>query len=78
MLLEPDNSNLIFNLACNMVSLGAMDRAIELLAPVFARAQRQNLTWFASDTTLDPIREDPRYKALVAQAEGRLAKENAS
>jgi adenylate cyclase len=63
----------MFNLACNMVSLGEMDKAIELLAPLFARALRQNLHWFAADTTLDPIRDDPRYKALLAQAEARLA-----
>ncbi|MEO8302578.1 MAG: tetratricopeptide repeat protein, partial [Betaproteobacteria bacterium] len=78
LLLEPDNPNLIFNLACNMVMLRETDRAIELLAPVFSRAQRQNLLWFASDTSLDPIRDDPRYKALVAHAEARLAKDNAS
>jgi len=44
-----------------------------LLAPVFERVQRQNLLWFAADTTLDPIRDDPRYKAMLAQAEARLA-----
>ena len=63
LLLDPDNTNLIFNLACNMVLLGELDKAIELLAPVFARVQRQNLLWFAADTTLDPIRDHPRYKA---------------
>ena len=73
LLLDPDNTNLIFNLACNMVLLGDFDKAIELLAPVLARALRQNLNWFAADTTLDPIRDDPRYKAMIAQAEARLA-----
>ena len=73
MLLDPDNMNLIYNLACNMVSLGEMDMAIELLTPMFSRVQRQNLIWFATDTSLDPIRDDPRYKALLAQAEARLA-----
>ena len=73
LLLDPDNTNLMFNLACNMVSLREMDKAIELLAPLFARALGQNLNWFAADTTLDPIRDDPRYKAMLAQAESRLA-----
>jgi adenylate cyclase len=72
-LLDPDNTNLNFNLACNMVSLGELDTAIELLSPIITRAQRQNLVWFESDTSLDPIRGDPRYQALVAQAEARLA-----
>jgi hypothetical protein len=56
-----------------MVKLGEFDLAFELLAPVFASAQRQNLNWNEADTTLDPIRGDPRYQALVAQAEARLA-----
>jgi len=73
MLLDPDYTNLMFNLACSMVTLGEMDQAIELLAPILERVQRQNLIWFATDTSLDPIREDPRYQALVAQAEARLA-----
>jgi hypothetical protein len=29
----------------------------------FPHAERQNLMWFENDTTLDPIRDDERYKA---------------
>lgn len=72
-LLDPDNTNLMYNLACSMSSLGETDKAIELLEPIFRRVQAQNLIWFATDTSLDPLREDPRYKALVAQAEARLS-----
>ena len=72
LLLEPDNLNLRYNLACAMVSLGESTLAIELLEPVMARAQRQNLTWFATDNSLDPIRDDPRLEALIARAEARL------
>jgi adenylate cyclase len=53
--------------------LGEFYTALELLAPIITRAQRQNLVWFESDTSLDPIRDDPRYQALVAEAEARLA-----
>ena len=73
MLLDPDNINLLYNLGCNMVSLRDFDMAIDLLARVFERAQPQNLTWIASDSSLDPIRVDPRYQALVDQAQARLA-----
>ena len=73
MLLDPDNINLLYNLGCNMVSLRDFDMAVDLLAAVIARAQRLNLIWFASDSSLDPIREDPRYRAIVEQAEARLA-----
>ncbi len=73
MLLDPENTNLSYNLACSMVSLGEMDAAIELLKPIFRVAEEQNIIWFRSDTSLDPIRQDPRFKALVDQAESRLA-----
>jgi adenylate cyclase len=73
MLLEPDNLNLLYNLGCNMVSLGEMTKAIELLEPVFERAQQQNITWSRADNSLDAIRDDPRYTAMVARAEARLA-----
>jgi len=73
MLLEPDNANLRYNLACSMITLGESTMAIDLLAPVLERAQRQNLIWFASDNSLDPIRDDPRLQALLAAAEARLA-----
>jgi TolB-like protein/thioredoxin-like negative regulator of GroEL len=73
MLLEPDNLNLRYNLACSMVSLGETTLALELLEPVLERAQRQNLTWFAADNSLDSIRGDPRLHAMLAKAEARLA-----
>ena len=72
-LLEPDNFNLLYNLACSMISLGEMTQAIELLEPVLARAQKQNLTWVRVDSSLDPIRDDPRFKALLETAEARVA-----
>jgi adenylate cyclase len=73
MLLEPDNLNLRYNLACSMVSLGETTLALEPLEPVLERAQRQNLTWFAADNSLDSIRGDPRLHAMLAKAEARLA-----
>jgi adenylate cyclase len=72
-LLEPENINLRYNLGCSMVDLGEIDTAMELLEPVYAAAQRQNLTWFGSDNSLDPVRDDPRLVAMVARAEARLA-----
>ena len=71
-LLDPDNINLLYNLGCNMVSLRDFDKALELLAQVFARAQPQNLNWFRVDTSLDPIRGEPRFQAMVAAVEARL------
>ena len=73
MLLEPDNTNLLYNLGCGMVSLGETDLALDLLQSVLAVAQRQNLIWFGADNSLDPIRDHPRLKEMMARADARLA-----
>ncbi|HZI82765.1 MAG TPA: adenylate/guanylate cyclase domain-containing protein [Casimicrobiaceae bacterium] len=73
MLLDPENYNLMYNLACGMIRLQVVDEAIKLLEPVFRDAQVQSLNWWKIDSDLDPIRNDPRFQAMLAEAESRLA-----
>jgi adenylate cyclase len=73
MLLDPNNYNLMYNLACSMISLGETDVALKLLEPIFTAAQIQSLHWWKIDPDLDPIRDEPRFKTMLAQAESRLA-----
>ncbi|HEX8013384.1 MAG TPA: adenylate/guanylate cyclase domain-containing protein [Casimicrobiaceae bacterium] len=73
MLLDPENSNLMYNVACSMIKLGEIDEALKLLAPVFEVAQAPALNWWKVDSDLDPIRGDPRFVAMMQQAEARLA-----
>ncbi len=72
-LLDPENYNLMYNLACSMIRLAETDQAIELLAPVFRAAQSQSLNWWKIDSDLDPIRGDPRFRTMLEHAEARLA-----
>jgi len=73
MLLDPTNYNLMYNLACSMIAMGEVDEALKLLDPVFKAAQAQSLNWWKIDSDLDPIRNDARFKAMLEQAETRLA-----
>ena len=73
LLLDPENMNLRYNLGCSMVDLGDFNAAIELLEPVFQRAQPQGLVWMKNDNDLDPIKDYPRFKAIIEVAEMRLA-----
>ena len=72
MLLDPENYNLMYNLACSMIRLGEVDEALKLLDPVFKAAQTQSLNWWKVDSDLDPIRDDPRFRTMLEQAERRL------
>ncbi|MGH8461727.1 MAG: TPR end-of-group domain-containing protein [Stenotrophobium sp.] len=75
MLLDPDNLNLRYNMSCAMVAMGAFDQALELLMPAFKSIPRALLEWFKQDNDVDAIRDDPRIKEMLAQAEARLAQE---
>ncbi len=76
LLLDPDNMNMRYNLACILiVDLHDVDAALDLLAPLFQEVSLSLLNWSKSDSDLDSIREHPRYRAMVAAAEARLAAE---
>ena len=73
-LLDPDNSNLRYNFACSLiVDLHDYDAALDLLGPRFETMPVEVLNWVRTDPDLDPIRGDPRFKAMLAATEARLA-----
>lgn len=74
LVLNPADNNYLYNTACSLIQLGETDRALDLLDRIFATSQVENLNWFKIDADLDPVREHPRFKAMMATAEARLAK----
>ena len=73
-LIDPDNWLMRYNFACALsVHLLDADGAIKLLNPVLTNAPARMVTAAKSDPDLDPIREDPRFQTLLAEAEARLA-----
>ena len=73
MLLEPDNVNMRYNFACSLsLYLKDAEGALGLLETVFARDRADFVASASSDPDLDPIRDDPRFRALMAQAKARL------
>jgi adenylate cyclase len=77
-LLDPDNVTMRHNLACDMVvHRRDFDAAVELLAPVLKKTGTEQLEWLKSDPDLDPLRNDARFQAMIAEAEQRLANTSA-
>jgi len=77
LLIDPDNMNARYNFACQMAAhLKDSDAALKLLAPVFETLAIGFLNHAKADPDLDLLRDDPRFKAMVAAAEARLAAAN--
>ncbi|MGQ0741725.1 MAG: TPR end-of-group domain-containing protein [Alphaproteobacteria bacterium] len=73
-LLDPDNGNMRYNLACGLiVDLHDAEAGLDLLEPLFERLSTELITWAKSDPDMDSVRDHPRFKAMMANAEARLA-----
>jgi adenylate cyclase len=73
-LIDPDNLGMRYNLACDLVvSIREFDMALDMLRPVCLSGGREQIAWLKSDPDMDPLRDDPRFKALIEDAERRLA-----
>jgi adenylate cyclase len=73
MLLDPDNIDMLYNLGCAMVLLGDHEAALDFLKDVFRVGEIGTIAWAEQDSDLDPLRGDPGYKRLLAEAHARLA-----
>ncbi|HEV7632587.1 MAG TPA: hypothetical protein VGO41_06315, partial [Steroidobacteraceae bacterium] len=72
-LFDPDNTRLLYNLACGMGTLGDVEAACSLLEDVLGKVNSGWLLWVDRDTSLDPIRSDPRFIAMMARWRARHA-----
>jgi adenylate cyclase len=74
LLIEPDNFNMRYNFVCALsVHLKDKEAALDMLGPVFDTITDTFLPYTKADPDLDLLRNEPRYLAMVAAAEERLA-----
>jgi adenylate cyclase len=77
LLIDPDNLNMRYNFACALcVHLKEVDAALDMLGPVLAKFASGFINHAKVDPDLDPLRGDPRFKAMIAAAEARIAAAN--
>ena len=72
-LVDPENVNLHYNLACAMSSLSEVDLTLETLAGIAPRLSPGMMSWMEADPDFDSIREEPRFKAMMQTVKERFA-----
>ncbi|MGH8114412.1 MAG: tetratricopeptide repeat protein, partial [Rhodanobacteraceae bacterium] len=79
LLIDPDNFNMRYNFGCVLaVRLRDKHGALQMLEPLFESISDSFLQYAKADPDLDSLHDDPRYQAMVAAAEARLAAEGQS
>jgi adenylate cyclase len=66
--IDPDDNLAHYNAACTFSLLGEIDRAIDLLETCLQQVGPDFKLWMKNDSDLDPIRNHPRYRKLLASA----------
>ncbi|MDE2272485.1 MAG: TIR domain-containing protein [Xanthomonadaceae bacterium] len=76
LMFDPDNWDMRYNFACALsVYLKDEDAALEMLKPLYETVTTPLLEYSKVDPDLDVLHSDPRWQAMVAAAEKRLAVE---
>ena len=69
--LDPEDALVLYNTACVYTQLGEYDKALDCLERSdTATSTSEALSWIENDPDLDPLRDLPRFKALIGKGEG--------
>jgi adenylate cyclase len=75
LLLDPDNVNMRYNFACTLVlELHDHEAALDMLEPTMDNVLKEAIDWTKVDPDFDAIRNHPRFVAMIARADARLAR----
>ena len=74
LLIDPDNLLMRYNFACALAAwLGDKDAALDMLEPALERDTGWLLGLAPTDPDFAVLRDAPRFQAMIAAAEARLA-----
>jgi adenylate cyclase len=61
---DPDDALNLYNVACTFATMGDNEKALDCLERSIKKGMT-HVDWITHDTDLDPLRGDPRFKALL-------------
>ena len=66
---DPENINVPYNFACVLAAwVGDIEAALDMLEPMMHRQSRSLMLTMLADPDMDPLRDHPRFKSMVAKA----------
>jgi adenylate cyclase len=69
MVVDPENINMPYNYACVLASwIGDIEGALDMVESMIARQSRSLMLTMMADPDMDPLRDHPRFKRMVAEA----------
>ena len=71
--LEPEDAQSYYNLACALAQLDEPDQALDHLENYARTMAPERINWIKRDPDFAPLHREPRFQALIAQCEARLA-----
>jgi adenylate cyclase len=74
-LIDPDDNNARYKGACTYAQLGEIDHAMAMLEEWGKHCGAEQEMWFLHDSDLDPVRDHPRYPALLEKFKDHPAQE---
>jgi DNA-binding SARP family transcriptional activator/Flp pilus assembly protein TadD len=71
--LEPEDAQSYYNLACALAQLDEPGQALDQLENYARTMAPERINWIKRDLDFAPLRREPRFQALIARCEVRLA-----
>jgi adenylate cyclase len=73
LLIDPENMTMRYNFVCALANhLNDKEAALEMLGPSFEKMGAGLINHAKIDPDMDALRDDPRFKAMLAAAEKRV------
>lgn len=67
-LLDPDNTRMLYNIACGLIELGDHETAIDLIELILSTVSTTWILWIERDNDMDPLRDNPRFRDVLRRA----------